>query len=59
MPVHVPSVVDNVEPKLAVPLTTGAIVLTGGVVAEGVVILLLVALGLLVPLSLVAVTVNV
>jgi hypothetical protein len=55
----VPSVVDNVEPKLAVPLTTGATVLTGGVVAEGVVMLLLDALALLVPILLVAVTVNV
>ena len=52
MPVHVPSVVDNVESKLAVPLTTGATVLTG---VANVVMLLLDALGTLVPLLFVAV----
>jgi hypothetical protein len=31
LPVHVPSVVDSVEPNVSVPLTTGATVFTGAV----------------------------
>jgi hypothetical protein len=56
VPVQVPFVVDNVDPKLCVPLTTGGDVLTGVV---NVVMLLLALLGLLVPTPFVAVTVNV
>ena len=56
VPVHVPVVELNVCPTVAVPLTTGATVLTG---VANVVMLLLAALGLLVPAALVAVTVNV
>ena len=56
-PVQVPSIVDNIWPTVAVPLTTGATVLTGA--PYRVVILLLKLLGELVPIVFVAVTLKV